>query len=58
LGSRNSCGIFPEVIDFYQKNQTKLGRMVTHRFRVDEIEKAMNLIDAHGAEVMKVIVNF
>ena len=56
LGSRNSCGIFPDVIDFYHKNQTKLRRMVTHRFRVDEIEKAMNLIDAYGAEVMKVIV--
>ena len=58
LGARNSCSIFPDVIHFYQRNLDKLKRLVTHRFKMDEIEKAMNFIDAHGAQTMKVIMEW
>ena len=58
MGSRNSCGIFPDVIDFYCRNLEKLKRLVTHRFRMEEIEKAMQFIDASGAQTMKVILEW
>ena len=58
LGSRNSRGVFPEVIDFYSRNQNTLKRLVTHRFRMDQIEDAMNLMDTSGTEAMKVIMEW
>lgn len=58
LGSRNSRGVFPEVIDFYWRNQSNVKRLVTHRFRMDQIEEAMNLMDTSGTEVMKVIMEW
>jgi len=58
LGSRNSCGIFPDVVDFYCRNLEKLKRLVTHRFRMEEIAKAMQFIDAHGAQTMKVMMEW
>jgi L-gulonate 5-dehydrogenase len=58
VGSRNSCGIFPDVIDFYCRNLGKLKRLVTHRFKMDEIEKAMNFIDTCGAQTMKVMMGW
>jgi 2-desacetyl-2-hydroxyethyl bacteriochlorophyllide A dehydrogenase len=58
MGSRNSCGIFPEVVDFYCRNLEKLKRLVTHRFKMKEIVKAMNLIDAYSAQTMKVIMEW
>ncbi len=57
-GSRNSCGIFPEVIGFYCRNLGRLKRLVSHRFKMDEIEKAMNFIDVQGAQTMKVIMEW
>ncbi len=58
IGSRNSCGIFPEVVDFYCRNLAKVKRLVTHRFKMKEIEKAMNLIDAQSLQTMKVILEW
>jgi threonine dehydrogenase-like Zn-dependent dehydrogenase len=58
MGSRNSCGTFPRVIDFYCRNFGNLKRLVTHRFKMDEIEKAMNFIDAHGSQTMKVMMEW
>lgn len=58
MGSRNSCGIFPEVIDFYCRNLEKLKRLVTHRFNMKEIEKAMNFIDTYSGQTMKVIMEW
>jgi threonine dehydrogenase-like Zn-dependent dehydrogenase len=31
---------------------------VTHRFKMDEIEKAMNFIDAQGSQTMKVMMEW
>jgi threonine dehydrogenase-like Zn-dependent dehydrogenase len=58
IGARNSCGIFPDVIDFYCRNLGKLKRLVTHRFKMEEIVRAMNFIDAQGAQTMKVIMEW
>ncbi len=58
LGSRNSCGIFPEVVGFYSRNLDKVRRLVTHRFKMQEIAQAMHLIDTSGAETMKVIMEW
>jgi len=58
LGSRNSCGIFPDAIDFYCRNLEKLKRLVTHRFKMEEIETAMHLMSARDAQTMKVIMEW
>jgi len=58
MGSRNSHDIFPEVIEFYQRNLEPLKRLVTHRFSMMDIEEAMNLMDEHPDEVMKIIVQW
>jgi threonine dehydrogenase-like Zn-dependent dehydrogenase len=58
MGSRNSCGIFPQVVDFYCRNLEKLKRLVTHRFKMKEIEEAMNFIDAYRAQTLKVIMEW
>ena len=58
MGSRNSCGIFSEVIGFYFRNLGSLKRLVTHRFKMDEFERAMNFIDAQDAQTMKVIMEW
>ena len=58
LGSRNSCGVFPAVVDYYSRNTEKLKRIVTHRFKMKDIGKAMNFIHDHGAETMKVIMEW
>jgi L-gulonate 5-dehydrogenase len=58
LGSRNSCGIFPEVVDFYCRNLERLRRLVTHRFKMEEIETAMRLMSARDAQTMKVIMEW
>ena len=33
-------------------------RFVTHRFRMDQIQEALNLLDTSGIETMKVIVEW
>jgi threonine dehydrogenase-like Zn-dependent dehydrogenase len=58
LGSRNSCGIFPDVIDFCCRNLDKIKRFVTHRFKMEEIEKAMDLMDTLSMQTMKVIMEW
>jgi L-gulonate 5-dehydrogenase len=58
LGSRNSRGIFPQAIDFICRNQSNVKRLVTHRFKFDRIEEAMNLIDTAGSQTMKVIMEW
>jgi L-gulonate 5-dehydrogenase len=58
LGSRNSCGIFPDVIDFYCRNLDKIKRFVTHRFKMEEIEKAMDLMDTLSMQTIKVIMEW
>jgi threonine dehydrogenase-like Zn-dependent dehydrogenase len=58
IGARNSCGIFPKVIDFFCKNLDKIRHFVTHRFKMQEIETAMHLIDTSGAQTMKVIMEW
>lgn len=58
LGSRNSCGIFPEVIEFYCRNLPNLGRMVTHRYKMERIGEAMKLLDTAGGGAMKVILEW
>lgn len=58
LGSRNSLGIFPAVIDFLCRNQNKVKRFVTHRFGMDRVEEAMSLLDTSGSEAMKVIMKW
>lgn len=58
LGSRNSCGVFPEVIEFYCRHLVKLKRMVTHRYKMERVGEAMRLLDTAGGGAMKVILEW
>ena len=56
VASRNSCGIFPDAIHFLAGHQKEAEKLVTHRFRLDEIEKAMGLLDKKPWEAIKIIL--
>ncbi len=58
LGSRNSHDVFPQVIEFFQRNQDPLRRLVTHRFGMTDIEEALTLLDGHPDEAVKIIVEW
>jgi threonine dehydrogenase-like Zn-dependent dehydrogenase len=58
MGSRNSHDIFPEAIDFFQRNQGPLRRLVTRQYSMTDIEEAMTLMDAHPDQVMKIVVHW
>ena len=58
MGSRNSHDLFPEVIEFYRRNQDPLRRLVSHRFPMADIEEAMTLMDGHPDQVMKIVVSW
>lgn len=45
-------------IDFYFRNQSQMKRFVTHRFKMDQIQEAMNSLDTSGTETMKVIMEW
>ena len=58
LGSRNSRGIFPDVIRFYCRNLDKVKQLVTHRFKMDQIEEAMQFLDRSSTQAMKVVLEW
>ena len=58
MGSRNSHDIFPEAIEFFERNQGPLGKLVSRRYPMTDIEEAMTLMDAHPDQVMKIVVQW
>lgn len=57
VASRNSRDAFPKVIEFLARSQQKAAKLVTHRFRMDEAEKAMQLLDEKPWEAIKIILS-
>ncbi|NOZ21625.1 MAG: zinc-binding alcohol dehydrogenase family protein [Planctomycetes bacterium] len=56
VASRNSCDIFPDAIRFLADHQEQAEKLVTHRFGLDEVATAMELLDKSPSEAIKIIL--
>ncbi|MEW6358115.1 MAG: zinc-binding alcohol dehydrogenase family protein [Planctomycetota bacterium] len=56
VASRNSCGIFPDAIRFLAEHQDEARKLVTHRFDLDDVGTAMDLLDKNPSEAIKIIL--
>ena len=56
VASRNSCRIFPHAIRFLTGHQGEAQKLVTHRFRLEEVGVAMELLDRNPSEAIKIIL--
>lgn len=55
-GSRLQSDKFAEVIEWFNSGQIKAGSFVTHRFALEDIHQAIELIETHPNEVRKVVL--
>ena len=56
LGSRNSVGAFPPVLQLLAAGIVDPAVLITHRFALGEAEGALRLLDAGAGPVLKVIL--
>jgi 2-desacetyl-2-hydroxyethyl bacteriochlorophyllide A dehydrogenase len=58
LGSRNAFSKeIDDVISMFRSGKIDVGELVTHRFKLDEMEKALKLWDANPGEVTKILLS-
>jgi L-gulonate 5-dehydrogenase len=58
VGSRLQTDKFPEVIQLFNKKTLGIEDMVTHEFDIDDIHKAISLIENSPNEIRKVVIKF
>lgn len=58
VGSRLQTDKFPEVIKLFNEKALGVEEMVTHQFPVEEIHKAIELIENSPQDVRKVVISF
>lgn len=56
LASRNSRDAFPRVLSMVQEGQVDMVRAVSHRFSLDEVPKAFEMMDTQREPMLKSIV--
>ena len=56
LGTRNSCGKFPQVIAFLERHRDNLSHVITDEFPLEEAEVAIRRIEDPNLDVMKVVL--
>jgi L-galactonate 5-dehydrogenase len=58
MGSRNAFSKeIDDVIGMFRSGRIDVGELVTHRFRLDEMEKALRLWDTNPGEVTKILLS-
>lgn len=57
LGSRNSVGAFPPVLQLLSRGLVDPALLVTHRFGLGQADRALGLLDAGVAPALKVLVS-
>jgi threonine dehydrogenase-like Zn-dependent dehydrogenase len=57
LGSRNSKGLFPEVLSLIASGQVKTDSLVTRRIALDEFDATMRALSSGGTDEIKTIIN-
>lgn len=58
VGSRLNRNRFPEVIDWFAKEEVRPELLVSHRFRFSEVHQAMRLIEETPQDTCKVVLSF
>jgi threonine dehydrogenase-like Zn-dependent dehydrogenase len=56
-GARGYVNAFPDCIDLVASGKLRLDRMITHRLRLEEVKKGLNLMKEKTGSVLKVIIN-
>ena len=56
LGSRNNLGVFGTAIETVRRHAPTIGRLITHRFPLERVGEALELMAEHPEETEKVIV--
>ncbi len=58
VGSRLSCNKFPIVVEQIEKKLFDPQKIISHRFKFDEIEKAIKLLEEKPNECGKIVFSF
>jgi Threonine dehydrogenase and related Zn-dependent dehydrogenases len=58
IGTRLNCHKFPTVVDWFSKGLVKPEVLISHTFKIDAAQAAMDLIDNHPEEVRKIVLTF
>ena len=57
-GSRNSCRVFPELLDHVAENRIRVRELITHRFPFEEGDRALQYWSTHTDDVIKIVLEF
>ncbi|MEW9122711.1 MAG: zinc-binding alcohol dehydrogenase family protein [Thermotaleaceae bacterium] len=57
-GSRLQTNKFPEVVELLNKKRLNPRILISHSFKIDEVEKAMKLIETQSEKTCKVVLTF
>ncbi|WP_320047401.1 zinc-binding alcohol dehydrogenase family protein [uncultured Ilyobacter sp.] len=55
-GSRLHANKFPEVIEWFEKNKVDAGKLISHRFKIEDIQGVFDLIENDPSKVCKIVV--
>lgn len=58
FGSRLQNNKFPEVVELFNKKQLNPRMLISHVFQIDEVEKAMRLVETQSEKTCKVVLRF
>ena len=56
VGSRNSASVFAEAVRFVDEQRNLVGAMITHRFALDDVQRAFETADTQPEAVCKAVV--
>jgi len=57
LGSRMNAGKMPEVVRWIASGEVKTGPLVSHEFKLEELQKAFDLLDKEPENTCKVVIS-
>lgn len=58
IGSRMNCGRFPDVIRWMEDGAVKMGRMITAKYNVEDIQQAFEDTLQNGERNIKTLISF
>jgi L-gulonate 5-dehydrogenase len=56
LGSRNNAGLFGQAVDLVRRRREAVHALITHRFPLEEVPRAMEFAVHHPTEAEKVMI--
>ena len=52
---QNQC--LPEAIQWVEENRFGIDRLITHRFKLDDVQEAFDLVSGYRGNVIKAVLN-